>query len=52
MPKPGDTRWLSRDTTLSVVDRWYEEIGAVLYSIAQDEREKTETRATARGLCV
>ena len=52
MPKPGDTRWLSRDTTLSVVDRWYEEIGAVLYSIAQDEREKTETQATARGLCV
>ena len=52
MPKPGDTHCLSRDTALSVVDKWYKEIGAVLYGIAQDEREKTETQASARGLCV
>ena len=52
LPKPGDTRWLSRDTALALLDKWYEEIGAVLYSIAEDPREKAETQATARGLCV
>ena len=50
MPKPGDTRWLSRDTATAAVDAFYDDIGNVLYNIANDSNEKSETQATARGL--
>ena len=52
IPKPGDTRWLSHDIALGVIDTWYEEIGSVLYEMACDVTEKAEIRATARGLCL
>ena len=52
LPKPGDTRWLSRDTALAVVDSWYETIGTALFEIANDSRLKMESKATARGLCL
>ena len=50
LPKPGDTRWLSRDTATSVIDSHYETIGAVLYEISRDQNEKADTQSTARGL--
>ena len=52
LPKPGDTRWLSRDTAIGVVDSWYETIGTVLFEMANNYIEKAETQATARGLCI
>ena len=51
LPKPGDTRWFSRDTAVTVVDTWYETIGTALFEIANDSSQKTENQATARGLC-
>ena len=50
LPKPGDTRWLSRDTAISVIDSFYEEIGAALYEYANDSNEKAETQSKARGI--
>ena len=52
LPKPGDTRWLSRDAAIGVIDSLYETIGAVLYEIANDKVDKTEIQVTARGLCL
>ena len=52
LPKPGDTRWFSRDTAIGVLDAWYENIGTVLFEIANDNSEKSETQITARGLCI
>ena len=52
MPKPGDTRWLSRDTALTAIDSSYEELGSLFYAMSKDPKEKAETKATARGLCV
>eukprot|EP00795_Rhopilema_esculentum_P016293 gene16293-biopygen5543 len=52
LPKPGDTRWLSRDTATSVIDIHYETIGAVLYEISRSRSEKADTQSTARGLCI
>ena len=43
LPKPGDTRWLSRDTSISVIDTCYEAIGTVLYKIAHDYSQKTDS---------
>eukprot|EP00794_Sanderia_malayensis_P002228 gene2228-2538_t len=50
VPKPGDTRWLSRDTATSAVDTFYEEIGTVLFEITNEKTEKAEVQAMARGL--
>ena len=50
LPKPGDTHWLSRDTVISVIDSFYEEIGAALYKYANDSNEKAETQSKARGI--
>ena len=50
LPRPGDTRWLSRDTAVTAIDTHYEAIGNFLFAIANDTNEKPETRATARGL--
>ncbi|XP_065054458.1 zinc finger MYM-type protein 1-like isoform X1 [Rhopilema esculentum] len=52
LPKPGDTRWLLRDAAIGVIDSLYETIGAVLYEMANDKDDKTETQVTARGLCL
>ena len=51
LPKPGDTRWLSRDTAIEAIDSSYEVIGTVLFEMALDGDEKSEIRTTARGLC-
>ena len=50
LPKPGDTRWLSRDTAIGVIDSCYEEIGAALYEYANNSNEKAETQSKARGI--
>lgn len=50
LPKLGDTRWLCRDSAISVVDSCYEEIGNVLYEFSEDKKEKLETQKIARGL--
>lgn len=50
MPKPGDTRWLSRDTAISVIDSHYETIGTVLYELANSSTESTDTKASALAL--
>ena len=50
LPKPGDTRWLSRDTAVIAIDTFYETIGTALYEVSVNSREKAETQATARGL--
>ena len=50
LPKPGDTRWLSRDTAVIAVDSFYETIGTALYEISTNSTEKAETQAMARGL--
>ena len=50
LPKPGDTRWLSRDTAITVIDSCYETIGTVLYEISSNGIEKVDTQTTARGL--
>ena len=52
LPKPGDTRLLSRDAAIGVIDSLYETIGAVLYEMANDKDDKTETQVTAQGLCL
>ena len=52
LPKPGDTRWLSRDTAIGAINSLYEEIGTVLHEMAHDANEKADTQATARGLCL
>ena len=49
LPKPGDTRWLSRDTAISAIDTHHEAIGTAFYEISHDVKEKTETQANARG---
>ena len=50
LPKPGDTRWLSRDTAITVIDSCYETIGTVLYEISSNGIEKVDTQTTTRGL--
>eukprot|EP00794_Sanderia_malayensis_P013445 gene13445-14827_t len=50
LPKPGDTHWLSRDTAISVIDTHYETIGTVLYEIANNSSEKSETQNLACSL--
>lgn len=50
VPRPGDTRWLSRDASVGVIDSCYEEIGAQFFEIMNDANEKSTTKATARGL--
>ena len=50
LPKPGDTRWLSRDSAMRVIDNCYETFGTVLFEIANDRREKAETQSLSRGL--
>eukprot|EP00794_Sanderia_malayensis_P001755 gene1755-1957_t len=45
LSKPGDTRWLSRDTSVSVID-------TCLYEIAHDNSQKTDTQASAKGICL
>ena len=50
LPKPGDTRWLSRDSAIRVIDNCYETIGTVLFEIANDRKEKAETQSFSRGL--
>ena len=50
LPKPGDTRWLSRDSAISVIDSCYEAIGTVLYELSNNRNEKAETQTSARGL--
>eukprot|EP00795_Rhopilema_esculentum_P014844 gene14844-biopygen4545 len=52
MPKPGDTRWLSRDSALTAIDSSYEELGSLFYAMSKDPKEKAETKATASGFCV
>ena len=50
LPRPGDTRWLSRDTAVTAIDTHYEAIGHFLYDFLNNKNEKPETRATAKGL--
>eukprot|EP00794_Sanderia_malayensis_P010108 gene10108-11143_t len=50
LPKPGDTRWLSRDLAVSAIDSHYEAIGTVLNEISTNGTEKIDTQTTARGL--
>ena len=50
LPKPGDTRWFSRDSAINVIDSSYEAIGTVLYELANENKEKAETQSNARGL--
>lgn len=50
VPRPGDTRWLSRDASVGVIDSCYEEIGTQFFVIMNDASEKASTQATARGL--
>ena len=50
LPKPGDTRWLSRDLAVSAIDFHYETIGSVLDEISTNRTEKIDTQTTARGL--
>eukprot|EP00794_Sanderia_malayensis_P008582 gene8582-9499_t len=52
LPLPGDTRWSSRDTAISVVDSLYESLGTVLYELANENSVNTDTQVSARGLCV
>ena len=52
LPKPGHTRWLSRDFATSVIDSCYEIIGTVLYELSNVRNEKAETQTSARGLCI
>lgn len=40
LPKPGDTRWLSRDTAVIAVYSFYETIGTDLYEISTNSTEK------------
>lgn len=49
LPKPGDTRWLSCDAALGVIDSCYEESGASLCEYANDSIEKAETQSKAYG---
>ena len=42
LPKPGDTRWLSRDTAITAIDLYYETIGTVLYEISTNVKEKSD----------
>ena len=51
LPKPGDTRWLSRDTAVSVMDNWYETIDITLHEIANDANEKMDMRTSSSDLC-
>eukprot|EP00794_Sanderia_malayensis_P008392 gene8392-9293_t len=48
--KPGDTRWLSRDSAICVIDKCYETIGTVLYELANTCGNSSETQTLARGL--
>ena len=50
LPKPGDTRWLSPDIAISVIDSCYETIGGVLFEISKSTNGKAETQTAARGL--
>ena len=50
LPKPGDTRWVSRDLAVSAIDSHYEAIGTVLDEISRNRTEKIDTQTTARGL--
>ena len=50
LPRPGDTRWLSRDTAIGVIDSFYEDIGAALYEFSNASNEKAETQTKARGI--
>eukprot|EP00794_Sanderia_malayensis_P021001 gene21001-23052_t len=50
LPKPGDTRWVSRNTSVSVIDTCYETIGTVLYEIAHDNSQKKDTQESAKGI--
>ena len=50
--KPGDTCRLLRHAAIGVIDSLYETIGAVLYEMANNKDDKTETQVTTRGLCL
>ena len=50
LPKPGDTRWLSRDSAISVIDTSYEEIGNALFFVANNTEENGKTRKKAKKL--
>ena len=51
LQKPGDTRWLSRNTAVTAKDVWYETIGTALYEFSTDTTQKAENQANARHLC-
>ena len=50
LPKPSDTRWLSRDKAVIAVDSFYENIGTARYEISTNSTEKAVTQAVAIGL--
>ena len=50
LPKPGDTRWLSRDSAIRVIVNCYGTIGTVLFEITNYRKEKAETQSLSRGL--
>ena len=50
LPQPGDTRWLSRDSAISVIDSSYEEIGNALFFVANNTEENGKTRKKAKKL--
>ena len=50
LPKPGDTRWLSRDSAISVIDSSYEAIGNALFVVATNREENSKIREKARKL--
>ena len=51
LQKPGDTKWLSRNTAVTAKDVWYETIGTALYEFSTDTTQKAENQANARHLC-
>ncbi len=50
LPKPCDTRCLSRDSAIAVIDSCYKEIGTALYKYAKNSCDKAETKTKARGI--
>ena len=50
IPKPGNTRLLSRDTAITAIDSYYKTLGTMLYKISTIAKEKAATQTVARGL--
>ena len=44
LPKPGDIRWMSRDSAISVIDSSYDSIGNALLVVTTNKEQNSEIR--------